>query len=1319
MLRRIFSLLILLAVAFCAMAHTSRIAPKASAAAQTLRLVPEVSAAAGTYDDEVTLTIVAPEGCAGAKWWTDGAELRGQRYDGPLTLTRSCDFSVAGVDAQGRIITDVVTRHYDIRRVTPPTVITTPKEGVRKESFYVTRIAWKYVTTATADLAPFKTGGARHGENVVWLTGPDGQTISAGDANNLWADGENAFKAYIYRNYTQTKVGDYVLHIAKGVFVLDGEVYDKELQLHYEIADGGGAPTFTPAEGEYKGSVEVTIEYPEDGSAFYKFYKLNGGKAKSYTAPLTLTETTTIEAYGMDEGFSTTTPSSKATYTLLPADPEPEVLPVPVMTLAENGRVSISGPEGATLKYWTDDRMATARLYEAPFLPEHNGPVACVAYTDRAVSPVATLNVTGIADPSEDPDRGNQVLLTPAALETAHLRALSPNGRWAVGYMGEDTSSRGFVWDVEADDIQYAPTMFVNQLWDVRDDGTAYGWRTPTQEVDESMTEADLLWGTYLDGEWTETTKDQFRTYPAVPEGYPEVSALSANGEWAILGQTHRLHVTTGEVEYLPSMSERFVGSSRPEVLTSIADDGTIFGTYDDTYFQPEKGIALVRTNDGRWRDVRDWLREERGVTCLDGYNLYSVRAVNGEASVLLFHAAARDYSEYDSFTRGLLLRIDVPVSHLAPVKVKAEQMSGVEVVRVTWKAPVTDAEKVTGYVVSRNGEKVAETAADVLVCYDTEVRTGEVTRYTVQALYADGRASQPSREATVTCQLFSHLPVRNLTTRRVGYADLALAWDAPIITLPKLQYFNEEKETFAFGTGSYDAEFGIRIPAADLKAYEGQQIVAFQFLPTGPQSGYTIHLYHGATGSDIDYDDTPFYSQTIDPATIHYGTINAVELDTAQPLDFDHDLYVALSIKSAGNNNMLGISYEGFRSGYTDLCRIVGIHDQMVAMSQNSQELTEVVLPLGVCISTPQSYDGSIVDHYEVAVADDRLSLDTPSVVLEDLPEGKQTIAVTAVYRDGVASQPLSTTVDMVYDDALLPSVEAQVTVDDDACAHITWETPLDYDRNVIHWGDMTPSRGWELPQGLGGFMATSLYPVTLTAPYADDYAISELYFCPTSEEAEYEVALADEEGTILAYFDVEQPVIGEINHLRIEQPVTIHPSITYRVVVNVVAHDQGIVALAYDSSGKWQNGYSNVVNYGEGDVTLADFVQYDEHPNWLMGMTVEKCDPRPLPVEGYTVRIDDATASAPATATTFSTERLAAGTHTAAVDVNYAAGKLRAGTPVTFTVGADGIRALEVDEDGNEGGGRKPHDLLGRRIIHDKAGHGLYIINTKKLIR
>lgn len=1358
--------------------------------AQTINTLPTVMPEGANFNDEVTLTCTFPEGCDGGKYWINGAEIKARPYDGPVTLDYSCTFSAAGTNKDGRIITDVVTRDIFIHRVSSASYSTVPKEGVRTENFYVTVLNWQHVTTSELYIDEFKEGGSREGEPFLWLTNDQGRTVASNTFNGIWQNGTNSYKIYFYKDYKQTHIGQYQLHIAKGIFKLDGEVYDQEIVLNYEIAEENPAPAITPESGTYEAPLTVTIAYPTDGSAFYKIYKINGGANKQYTEPIVLDNDATIEAWGIDENFTSQTPTATATYTVTQPTPVPEPLPSPVISY-NNGTVTITAEEGATIKYWFNNSMASAEAYAAPFTVSENCLISCVAYTSERKS--STVDYTVSDKPKDRGDNGEQVLLTPMSTESATVTAVSPNGRFATGYIGAETSSRGFVWNLASNSLDLVSAMHVSQLYSISNDGTTYGWRSRDTDVSEDGGEEQLLWGICKQGQWTEVPKgmtvngitadgriygskdnrpvtydfatETFTYYalddmeagqltacsdeqmtvfggyvvidgirmPAIWNGvdnmhrYPQlkgssalITDISANGVWAIVGQTARLNITTGEAEPISTSSWRSSGNQRPEIARVIANDGTIFGTYDDTLLFPDNGVAVVFTTDNRWRFASDWIKDTYNLDILDQYDLRSVRGITADGKTLVFHSLPQGASVDDSFTRGLALSIDVPVKHLAPVEVEAEQVSGMEIVKLTWKAPLHGAEDIERYIIYRNAAELTSIDADAeKVYFDEDVMNKETYTYTIAAIYKDGMRSQESAETIAQVYVEKYLPVRGLAMRQAGLNDAILTWQAPKTTMPKVQYFNEDSEWQAFGTGSQkvDAEWGIRIAARDLSTFTGKQIRTFQFLPSGPQPAYTLNLYKGTKISGR-YEKEPFYTQEIDPETLTYGVMNTIELTTPVDIPQNTDIYVGLLIKNQGNDDMLGISFDGFREGYTDLCRIVGVYDKMESISVMSQDATtQVVLPLGLGICGEQEINASIVSNYNVSVDGEPLITTTGYRTRhEDVQEGEHRYSIVAVYRDGRTSDPEELIVSLQNNEkAYVPVKDISITVNDDNTATLAWQAPLNDDRTQIHYGDLEPKKGWTLEPGFDGFMAAATYPATMTSDYAEDYVISEIFFCPTAE-ADFEVMLQDELGNDYAYFSLssDDVKLGELNYLILPEPAVVERSSNLWLYVNVTNATEGTAPLAYDSSNEWKNWFSNLFNYGNGMSSLAEIAQVNEHPNWLMGFVVKAQDARPMPLQGYNISVDGVKRNAGLlTDTTFRTNALSEGEHQATVEVQYTQDKTVTSLPYVFNVsGSAGIN--DITTDGNADS--RIYNLAGQRIAKPK---GLYLQNHTKKIK
>ena len=84
-----------------------------------------------------------------------------------------------------------------------------------------------------------------------------------------------------------------------GIRSNNGAIYVASVEIEWATAEEGGvnAPVFTPSEGKFFGSVEVSLK-ADDGCAIY--YTLDGSDpttaSTKYTAPFTLTETATVKA---------------------------------------------------------------------------------------------------------------------------------------------------------------------------------------------------------------------------------------------------------------------------------------------------------------------------------------------------------------------------------------------------------------------------------------------------------------------------------------------------------------------------------------------------------------------------------------------------------------------------------------------------------------------------------------------------------------------------------------------------------------------------------------------------------------------------------------------------------------------------------------------------------------------------------------------------------------------------------------------------------------------------------------------------------------
>jgi hypothetical protein len=181
----------------------------------------------------------------------------------------------------------------------------------------------------------------------------------------------------------------------------------------YTIQVPAATPALSPGGGTFTSSVAVTLTDSTPGATIY--YTTNGSTpttaSAAYTGPITVTQTTTINAIAGAPGYTTSAVAS-ATYTIQVATPTFSVAPG---TYSQPRSVALGDTtSGATIYYTTDGSTPTtsSAAYTGPIAVTQTTTIkAMAAKPGMANSPVATATYTlRAATPTLSPPGGSYLL---------------------------------------------------------------------------------------------------------------------------------------------------------------------------------------------------------------------------------------------------------------------------------------------------------------------------------------------------------------------------------------------------------------------------------------------------------------------------------------------------------------------------------------------------------------------------------------------------------------------------------------------------------------------------------------------------------------------------------------------------------------------------------------------------------------------------------------------------------------------------------------------------------------------------------------------
>ena len=344
----------------------------------TAPAAPVFTPAAGEYVDSVRVSIASATETVMIKYALGGSEPTGKSatYTESILLTDTTIVSAVAylTDAQGTPIMDVegmpiaseaVFAEYKVAPYVAPAAPVTPAIQYGGGYFTADNLPVALTTTETRPNYILVTidGSEPSFEGVMTgatLPVPSGQQIPMTATTTIKVRGmllTEAGQPY------QTPKGEYI--------------YSEVVSATFTKVAAPVAPVFTPAEGEYKDSVRVSIACATENVMIK--YEFGGteptGRSTTYTASFNLTETTVVSAMAflvtaegapiMDvEGMPIASEAVFAEYTIVPSGPgvDAENVEVAAIVYAKDGMVYVDTEMGNMIEVFT---VQGQRIYAA------------------------------------------------------------------------------------------------------------------------------------------------------------------------------------------------------------------------------------------------------------------------------------------------------------------------------------------------------------------------------------------------------------------------------------------------------------------------------------------------------------------------------------------------------------------------------------------------------------------------------------------------------------------------------------------------------------------------------------------------------------------------------------------------------------------------------------------------------------------------------------------------------------------------------------------------------------------------------------------
>ena len=882
--------------------------------------------------------------------------------------------------------------------------------------------------------------------------------------------------------------------------------------------------------------------------------------------------------------------------------------------------------------------------------------------------------------------------------QTGYAYAISEDGVYIGGaYNDKDSRLIPLIWKNGKIEHTFVPEEgYEGMIYTVSADGQrAAGWSTtPNSEQARVATiwevgkGATLIMDERLSNAWCSARKfSPNGKYLLYWEGYydtPEDQITDPTASNMALRALY--NVETGEKTDMPTITRDPFNFD----VFDITDNGTIVGYESPEATQLDQAIIF---KDGKTRWLYDYLKEQ-GVdmdadsTILrDGKDIYFIRAVGISNDEKTFAVL---YYDPQGALCSMVIKLDENLTSRPPVQLEARLLAGAAAVRLSWEAPLAGAEGVTGYNIYRNGQKVNEQPVQELTYLDASVFAGEYSYY-VTALYGEVE-SEASLSVALQDKSVAVQAPQNFFARQKGYSGALLQWDAPRTNLTIKNYYPDGAKVTGFGGQNNSFEAAIRIPAEEVNLYCGCNIISVGFYPMTSQEGWKVNIYKKPVGSE---DRELIQSKVVDQPLV-YGKENVVELPGVE-IPHDADLYIAIEVTVSSDHtgyNVLGEVSGDPIPGQTDLLRMTTEPEFYSLYEEGKKfgatQLTTWAISANLAAPGCKVSEVDRIDYYgiydgaeEVGVAAGRL------FVFDALEEGVHDFGVMAYYKDGRTSEVVKCPLEIVPNEQVFKAVMAEdVTLQrpDDHSVVFTWEAPMDDDETFLtHSTDALQGGVLGPKENNYNYIAATVYSPAMTRGY-EGYRVKAFRFYPLTT-AQYTFFL-EEDGKVVAEAYPEAYTASMWNEVALDKAVTIKAGSTYRLLLDCYDVAPETAPLGLDARMPFiEEGDLYSLNEG---ATYTSVSQASAFGNWMMGLVLVNPDAKPIPVEGYSVRLDNKVVTDQLlTEPTFAYEFPEGdATHRLNVDVQYTPERQVKGGAVFFqvgpsSIGGNSVALLRVEQD------------------------------------